>query len=66
MAPAIDNNGRITFTPATNANGTATVTVVVRDDGSTAAPDSKVPAKGPALGLGADKSTNTFTIVVTR
>ena len=50
--PAIDNTGRLAFTPATNANGAATVTVVVQDNGGT--------ANG-----GVDKSTNTFTITVT-
>ncbi len=51
VAPAIDNNGRLTFTPATNANGSATVTVVVQDSGG--------------AGPGVDQSTNTFTISVT-
>ncbi|KAF0181704.1 MAG: repeat-containing protein [Limisphaerales bacterium] len=51
-APAINNAGIMTFTPATNANGSATVTVVVQDNGGT--------SDG-----GVDKSTNTFTIVVT-
>lgn len=32
-APAIDPTGRLTFTPAANSNGTATVTVVVQDNG---------------------------------
>jgi len=51
-APAINNAGLLIFTPATNANGSAIVTVVVQDNGGT--------AHG-----GVDKSTNTFTIVVT-
>ncbi len=52
VAPAISGAGVLTFTPATNANGSATVTVVVQDSGGT--------ANG-----GADKRTNTFAIVVT-
>ncbi len=53
-APAIDaSTGEITFTPALNANGTATVTVVLRDDDGT--------ANG-----GVDTSiSHTFTITVT-
>ena len=50
--PAIDNLGRLTFTPATNANGSATVTVVAHDNGGT-------------VNGGVDKTTNTFTITVT-
>lgn len=52
VQPAIDNDGRLTFTPATNANGSATVTVVVQDNSAV--------ADG-----GVDKSTNTFTLTVT-
>ena len=51
-APALDNTGRLAFTPAANSNGVATVTVVVQDSGET--------ANG-----GVDKSTNTFGITVT-
>lgn len=32
-APALDRTGRLTFTPAPEANGSATVTVRLRDDG---------------------------------
>ncbi|MBI3874661.1 MAG: hypothetical protein HY300_01565, partial [Verrucomicrobia bacterium] len=52
VQPLIDNSGLLTFTPATNANGIALVTVVVQDNGGT--------ANG-----GVDKSTNFFTITVT-
>jgi hypothetical protein len=52
VQPAIGNDGRLTFTPATNANGSVTVTVVVQDDSAV--------ADG-----GVDKSTNTFTLTVT-
>ncbi|PAW85709.1 MAG: hypothetical protein B9S33_09360 [Pedosphaera sp. Tous-C6FEB] len=52
VQPAIDNAGRLTFAPATNANGSVTVTVVVQDNG------------GAADG-GVDRSTNTFTLMVT-
>ncbi|RKN29833.1 T9SS C-terminal target domain-containing protein [Aquimarina sp. AD1] len=34
--PAIDATGNLTYTPAPNANGTATVDVVLSDDGGTA------------------------------
>ena len=34
--PAIDNTGKLTYTPAANAFGTATVTVKAHDDGGTA------------------------------
>jgi len=97
--PAISDAGVLTFTPATNANGIATVTVVVLDSGGSslqgllmdvfhlggvtlvpgAGPYSgpwAVPPGGPLIGstpasqptiesLGVDRSTNTFTIVVT-
>ncbi|MBI5800997.1 MAG: tandem-95 repeat protein [Verrucomicrobia bacterium] len=51
VQPAVDGTGRLTFTPATNANGSATVTVVVQDSGGTN--DS-----------GVDRATNSFTIAV--
>ncbi|MBQ4818779.1 Ig-like domain-containing protein [Aquimarina sp. MMG016] len=34
--PAIDASGNLTYTPATNANGSATVDVILSDDGGTA------------------------------
>ena len=49
--PSVALNGTLTFTPAANAFGVATVTVIAQDNGGT--------ADG-----GADKSTNTFTIRV--
>jgi RHS repeat-associated protein len=53
VAPAIASNGTLTFTPAPDANGIATVTVRVHDDGGT--------ANG-----GVDTSASqTFTITVT-
>jgi hypothetical protein len=33
--PAIDGTGRLTFTPAPNSSGTATVTVMLKDNGGT-------------------------------
>ncbi len=36
VQPTIDANGRLTYTPAANANGTATVSVRIRDSGGTA------------------------------
>ena len=51
--PAISSTGTLTYTPAANANGAATVTVNLMDDGGTA-------------GGGVDTSPNqTFTITVT-
>ncbi|MCT4603650.1 MAG: tandem-95 repeat protein, partial [Marinifilum sp.] len=35
VQPAIDNNGKLTFTTAANKFGTATVTVVLKDNGGT-------------------------------
>lgn len=34
--PAVSPDGALTFTPALNANGSATVTVILKDDGGTA------------------------------
>ncbi|NBV21606.1 MAG: hypothetical protein EBS05_06750 [Proteobacteria bacterium] len=51
VAPSVSPAGVLTFTPAANANGSATVTVIAQDDGGT--------ANG-----GVDKATNTFTISV--
>lgn len=34
--PAISSTGTLTYTPAANANGTATVTIVLKDNGGTA------------------------------
>ncbi|MEY4201341.1 MAG: hypothetical protein RLZZ265_3081, partial [Verrucomicrobiota bacterium] len=64
-APAIDNNGRLTFTSALNANGQATVTVVVQDNGGTGLMETGLRPQGALPTGGVDKSTNTFTIVVT-
>ena len=53
VQPAISSNGTLTYTPAPNAFGTATVTVILEDDGGT--------ANG-----GVDASTpQTFSITVT-
>ncbi|KAF0170930.1 MAG: Uncharacterized protein FD161_4449 [Limisphaerales bacterium] len=52
VQPSVATNGSLTFAPAANASGTATVTVVAQDDG------------GAANG-GVDRTTNTFTITVT-
>src|SRR5262249_50092309 len=50
--PNLDNNGQLTYTPAANASGSSTVTVVVQDNGGT--------ANG-----GVDTSTSqTFTITI--
>ncbi len=52
VAPAISTNGALTFRTATNAIGTNTITVVMKDNG------------GVANG-GKDSVTNTFTLAVT-
>jgi hypothetical protein len=50
--PAVAPDGTLTYLPAVNANGTATVTVIAQDDGGTA-------------GGGADMSSpSTFTLTV--
>jgi hypothetical protein len=36
VQPAVDASGKLTFTPRPNASGSATLTVVLRDDGGTA------------------------------
>jgi len=43
--PAISQSGTLTYTPAPNANGAATVTVVLKDDGGTA--DGGVDTSAP-------------------
>lgn len=45
VQPGIDSNGTLSFTPAANADGTATVTVVLKDTGGTA--DGGVDASAP-------------------
>jgi gliding motility-associated-like protein len=51
VQPAISTTGTLTYTPASNASGSATVTVTLSDDGGT--------ANG-----GIDNSTQSFTITV--
>ncbi|WP_417821546.1 cadherin-like domain-containing protein [Terasakiella sp.] len=51
--PSIDANGQLTYTPADNANGTATVTVYIKDNG------------GTENGGVYKSTTQTFTITVT-
>jgi hypothetical protein len=53
--PAIDANGRLTFTPAPNASGAATVTVVLRD--------SALDETGEVSG---ESAPQTFTITITK
>ncbi|MBP7691746.1 MAG: tandem-95 repeat protein [Anaerolineales bacterium] len=50
--PALDGAGALTFTPAANANGSATVTVTAQDDGG-------------VLNGGADTTAQTFVITLT-
>ena len=65
VAPTINNSGVLTFTAAANSNGTATVTVVVQDNGGTGLSQAGFRPAAAAPSGGVDKSTNTFTIVVT-
>ncbi|MBI5802249.1 MAG: PD40 domain-containing protein [Verrucomicrobia bacterium] len=51
VGPALALDGTLTFTPAANSNGMATITVIAQDIGGT--------ANG-----GADRATNSFTITV--
>jgi len=49
--PSIAANGTLTFTPAPNSNGVASVTVIAQDSGG-------------SVNGGVDKATNTFSIMV--
>src|SRR5207302_5265280 len=44
-APTVSSNGALSFTPATNANGSAAITIVLKDSGGTAngGVDTSVP-----------------------
>lgn len=53
LQPTIDSTGRLSFTPAPNANGTAVVSVALQDSGGT--------FNNP---LDQDSATYTFTIVI--
>ena len=53
VAPAVSPTGTLTYTPAANANGVATITLVLQDNGGTA--DGGVDTSAP----------QTFTITVT-
>jgi hypothetical protein len=52
VAPAVSSSGALTFKPAANANGTATITMVMQDNG------------GTADGGGDTSAPQTFTITV--
>ncbi len=52
VAPSVSPTGVLTYTPAANANGTATITLSLSDDGSNVAPNVNTSA------------TQTFTITV--
>src|SRR5690606_35597601 len=70
IQPAISNAGVLTYTPAANANGSATVTVTLSDDGSGVAPNVNTSAAQtftitvdaindvPAFTKGADQTVN--------
>ena len=42
--PAVDSAGVLTYTPAANANGSATITLVLKDNGGTANGESDTSA----------------------
>jgi len=46
VAPAISSDGTLTYTPAADVNGTATITITLQDDGGTA--DGGVDTSSPA------------------
>lgn len=52
VQPSVDTSGKLSFTGAANANGTATITVKLQDNGGT-------------TNGGVDSSTQTFTITIT-
>src|SRR5687768_6356949 len=68
--PSISAAGQLTYTPAANANGTATVTVTLSDNGSNVAPNVNITAAQtftitinavndvPVFTKGADESVN--------
>src|SRR4029079_11785461 len=61
-APAVDPSGTLTFTPAPNANGSAIVTVTLRDSGGTA--DGGVDVTAPVsftITVGAVNDAPSFT-----
>jgi CSLREA domain-containing protein len=47
VAPAISSTGTLTYTPAANVNGSATITVVLKDNGGTA--NGGVDASAPQI-----------------
>ena len=47
--PMIASNGTLTFTPALNAFGNATVTVIASDNGGTANSGDDTPIASPSL-----------------
>ena len=69
-APAISSTGTLTYTPAADASGTATIDVVLKDDGGTAngGQDTSTPASftitvnpvndAPSFTKGADQTIN--------
>lgn len=68
--PAVDSSGTLTYTPAANANGLATITLVLKDTGGTAngGVDTSVPQTfninitaindAPSFTKGADQTVN--------
>ncbi|HZQ29449.1 MAG TPA: Ig-like domain-containing protein, partial [Acidimicrobiales bacterium] len=60
--PAVDSAGNLTYTPAPNANGTATITLTLQDDGGTAngGADTSAP-QSFAINVTAVNDAPTFT-----
>ncbi|MFN0145908.1 MAG: beta strand repeat-containing protein, partial [Dehalococcoidia bacterium] len=60
--PAVSPTGTLTFTPAANANGTATVTVVLRDNGGTSGGGNDTsPAQSFVINVTAVNDAPSFT-----
>ena len=60
-APAVANDGTLTYTPATNANGTATITVTLTDSGSNTAPNVNHSAQTFVINVTAVNDPPSFT-----
>ena len=66
-SPAIDSSGTLTYTSAANANGQATITVVLKDDGGTANGGSDTSApKTFTITVNSVNDAPTFTLAGTQ
>src|SRR6185312_6602849 len=61
--PAVSSTGILTYTPAANANGTATITLVLKDDGGTAngGVDTSAPPQTFVINVTAVNDAPSFT-----